>query len=121
MSSFFRKLAWSTKRRRKEAEFEEELRFHLEEEAEERAAAGLAGEEARQAARRELGNVTLVQENTRAMWTRTFWGQLLQDLRYAVRTMVHNRAFTLLVFFPYHPRMPRWAPRPTRCERPEIR
>ncbi|PYU94015.1 MAG: multidrug ABC transporter substrate-binding protein, partial [Acidobacteria bacterium] len=66
------------------------------EEAEERQAEGLAEQEARWAARRELENVTLVRENTRAVWTWTFFEQLVQDLRYALRTMIHNRAFTAL-------------------------
>jgi hypothetical protein len=73
MTSFFRKLSWLTGRRRKEVELGEELQFHLDEEAEERQAQGLAKEEARRAASRDLGNITLLKENTRAMWTWTFW------------------------------------------------
>ncbi len=30
------------------------------------------------------------------MWTWTFFEQLVQDLRYALRTMINNRAFTVL-------------------------
>ena len=52
MISFFRKLRWLTERRNKEAELREELRFHLEEEAEQHQADGLAEEKARWAARR---------------------------------------------------------------------
>jgi macrolide transport system ATP-binding/permease protein len=69
MTSFFRKFKWSMRRPDKEAELQEELQFHLEEEAAERQAQGLADAEARRAARRELGNVALVQEDTRATWT----------------------------------------------------
>ncbi|HEV2687927.1 MAG TPA: ABC transporter permease, partial [Bryobacteraceae bacterium] len=96
MNAFFRKLSWLTRRRRKEDELRAELQFHLEEEAEERRVRGLANEEALLAARRELGNITLVQESTRATWTWNFWEQLLQDLRYAARTMRNNKAFTAL-------------------------
>ena len=96
MTSFFRKLRWLAQRRRKEDELREELQFHLDEEAEQRQAEGLAKEEARWAARRDLGNVTLLQENTRAMWGWTILEQLGQDLRYALRTMIDNRAFTML-------------------------
>lgn len=96
MSSFLRKLNWLTRRRRKEAELEEELQFHLEEEAEERRARGLANEEARYAARRDLGNYTLTKENTRAAWGWTLLEQLLQDVRYALRTMAGNKAFSAL-------------------------
>src|SRR5206468_6205363 len=48
------------------------------------------------AACRDLGNVLLIQESTRAVWTWTFFEQLVQDLRYALRAMIHNRAFTAL-------------------------
>jgi predicted permease len=96
MKSFFRKLRWLIERRSKEAELREELQFHLDEEAEQREAEGLAHDEARWAARRELGNLTLVQEDTRATWGWTILEQLGQDLRYAFRTMAANRLFTLL-------------------------
>jgi macrolide transport system ATP-binding/permease protein len=96
MTSFFRKLSWLWRRRSKEDELREELQFHLEEEAEERQGQGLASEEARRAAIRDLGNVTLVQESTRAAWGWTLIEQLGQDLRYAFRTMAANRLFTLL-------------------------
>jgi macrolide transport system ATP-binding/permease protein len=95
MKSFFRKLTWLAQRRRKEAELNEELQFHLAEDAEERQAEGSA-EEARWAARRELGNVALLQENTRAAWGWTFFEQLAQDLRYAFRTMAANKTFSAL-------------------------
>jgi macrolide transport system ATP-binding/permease protein len=97
MISFFRRLSWWAKRRRKDDELRAELQFHLDEEAEERQAAGVPKDEARWAARRDLGNVTLLQERTRTLWTWTFLEQLAQDVRYALRTMRNNRAFTALV------------------------
>jgi len=96
MTSFFRKLMWLPRRRVKEAELQEELQFHLEEEAGELAARGLSDEGARRAARRELGNLALLQEETRAAWTWTWWEQLAQDLRYALRTMAANKTFSTL-------------------------
>src|SRR5580704_8710010 len=80
MSAFLRKLRWLTQRDRKEAELRQELQFHLEEEAEEGHARGLPDEEARWAARRELGNLALVQEDTRATWGWTLLEQLAQDV-----------------------------------------
>ena len=94
MIALFRKLLWLVQRRRREDEIPEELQFHLDEEAGERQAAGLSPEQAFWAARRELGNVTLVRESTRAMWTWAFVEQFGQDLRYAFRAMNHSRAFT---------------------------
>ncbi|MGO8818724.1 MAG: permease prefix domain 1-containing protein, partial [Terriglobia bacterium] len=61
MNAFRRKLAWLIKRDRKEEQLSQELQFHLEEEAEELQEAGLKEDEARRAARLELGNVGRVQ------------------------------------------------------------
>jgi predicted permease len=96
MTSFSRKLRWLTERRSREAELRDELQFHLDEEAEDRQAEGLVNEEARWAARRDLGNMALVQEDTRSMWTWIFLEQLAQDLRYAFRTMAANKTFSAL-------------------------
>jgi macrolide transport system ATP-binding/permease protein len=96
MMEFFRKLKWLVQRHRKEDELREELQFHLEEEAEQQRAQSLSTEEARFAARRELGNAALVREQTRSAWGWTFWEQFGQDLRYAFRTMNGNRLFTFL-------------------------
>jgi macrolide transport system ATP-binding/permease protein len=96
MISLFRKLTSWVHRRRKEDELREELQFHLAEEADERRAGGQPDDEARWAARRDLGNVTLLREDTRTLWTWTPLEQLAQDLRYALRMMLKNRAFTTL-------------------------
>jgi len=96
MNPFFQKLRCLLHRRRKEEDLRDELQFHLEEEAEERQAEGLPGEEARRAARRDLGNITLVQEETRAAWTWTYLEQLAQDCRYGFRTIAANKTFSLL-------------------------
>ena len=96
MRSFLRKLRWFPRRRDKEAELLDELKFHLEEEAAEREAQGFAGAEARRAARRELGNLALVQESTRAAWTWAFAEQLAQDIRYGLRAIAANKTFTAM-------------------------
>src|SRR5262245_26579970 len=86
------KLAWWLRRKQKERDLREELEFHLGQEAAEREAGGLSRDEARAAARRDLGNVILLTEDTRAVWTWTLLEQFAQDARYALRTMVRNRA-----------------------------
>ena len=96
MTSFFRKLKWLARRPSKEAELHDELQFHLEEEAGDRQAQGLTSEEAWRAARRELGNVALVQEDTRAAWTETWMEQLAQDIRYGLRTIAANKTFSAM-------------------------
>jgi predicted permease len=94
--SFFRKLEWWVRRRAKEDELRDELEFHLSEEADDRRAAGLTDNQANLAARRDFGNVTLVREDARAAWTWTLVEQMLQDVRYALRTMRRNPVFTSL-------------------------
>src|SRR6266516_1781755 len=94
MTSLFRKFMWWQHRRRKENELREELQFHLSKEADERQADGLTEDQAKWAASRDLGNVTLLQEDTRTLWTWTPLEQLAQDLRYALRMLLRNRAFT---------------------------
>jgi len=81
-------------RKQRERELEREIRSDLELEAAERQASGLSAEEARLAARRAFGNAGLVEEEVRKAWGWTFASQLTQDLRYALRTVRSNRAFS---------------------------
>ncbi len=96
MKSFFRKLGWLMRRPDKEAELQEEIQFHLDEETDERQTNGLADADARRAARREFGNVMLVREDTRATWTWPFAEQLAQDIRFGLRMMAANKTFTAM-------------------------
>ncbi len=96
MRSFFRKLGWLLGRRRREEDLDAELRFHLEETAEEHRMEGATRQDAEQAARLDLGRVAMVREDTRATWTWNWFEQLCQDLRYAARTLIHNPAFTIM-------------------------
>lgn len=76
--------------RRQEAELDEEIRFHLAEETDDRIAEGLPPEAARLAARRDFGNVTLIRELMRETWG---WGsaeRLWRDIRYGVRALARH-------------------------------
>jgi predicted permease len=96
MKSFFRKLRWLTRRPDKEAELREELQFHLEEEEQERHEDGLAKDEARRAAHRDLGNLALVEENTRSSWGWARAEQFARDAGYGVRQIRRNPAFSAI-------------------------
>jgi hypothetical protein len=96
MTPFLRKLSWWVRRKRKEAELEDELQFHLDEDTGERTAEGLSIDEARRAARRDLGSLSIVREDTRAAWTWALLEQLAQDLRYGVRMLAANKTFSAM-------------------------
>jgi predicted permease len=80
--------------RGRERDLERELRSHLELEALEQEADGLAPDRASYAARRAFGNTTLVQEEIREMSRWMLLDRLRQDLHYAFRTLGRNRGFT---------------------------
>ena len=95
MSGLLRRLWWWVRPGRKEAELGEELQFHLDQEARERLAAGMAADEAAFAARRDLGNEAKLREDVRAVWTWRPLDELTQDARYAVRTIATHRAVSI--------------------------
>ena len=57
---------------------------------------GLAEDEARWAARRELGNLALVEEDTRAAWGWTRLEQFARDAGYGLRQIRRNPAFSAI-------------------------
>jgi putative ABC transport system permease protein len=94
VSTFFRKLQWFTRRTSKDAELREELQFHLEQETEERQDDGLTEPDARLAAHRELGNLALIEEDTRAAWGWMRVEQFARDVTYGLRQIRRNPSFS---------------------------
>jgi hypothetical protein len=86
---------WIESARRSEA-LREEMELHLAEKTAELEADGMTAERARAEARRRFGNVGLKQEESREIWMTRFLSELYQDVRYGVRTMIANKAFSAL-------------------------
>src|SRR6266478_3157128 len=71
-----------------------EIQEHLEEKVEELVAGGMSRTEATSAARREFGNVTLVEEDSREVWRWPSIENFIADLRYGLRTLRKDLGFT---------------------------
>jgi putative ABC transport system permease protein len=90
---FVGRLRFAFRRERFERELEEEMRLHLELRMDEHLAAGLPPDQARRAAARQFGNITLFKEESRALWGFALAESVAQDLRYALRVLRRSPAF----------------------------
>jgi hypothetical protein len=81
-------------RRRLYKDLSEEIREHIDEKTDELVGGGMSRKEARAAARRAFGNVTLTEEDSRAVWRWPSVEELLADVRYGLRALRHNPMFT---------------------------
>lgn len=87
---------WPFRRLGRDAQLVEELRSHLEMDAADRVARGEAPRQAAANARRDFGNVGLVQELTRDMWAGIWLDRLWQDTRIGLRSLWRTPGFTVI-------------------------
>lgn len=84
-------------RRRAYDDLSDEIRGHLEEKVEELVVGGMLRSDAEATARREFGNVTLMEEDGREVWRWTLIENFFMDLRYGLRTLRNSPGFTVVV------------------------
>jgi predicted permease len=87
---------WHRRRDADDAALDEEIRAHLAMAIADRVARGESPDDARDAVRREFGNVTHVKEVTREMWGRLWFERLGMDLRYAFRSLRRTPGFAVV-------------------------
>jgi len=85
------------RRRRSLDDLDEDIRDHIARETDENVGRGMPPADARDAALRKFGNVTLAKEGVRAVWIPIWFDQVLQDARYGFRILRRNPGFSAVV------------------------
>ncbi len=79
-----------------DAQLNEELQFHLDQQIAENIAAGMSAEEARHAAMRAFGNPTALRDQARNTWSWTWLEQFFRDIRIGIRTLARSPGFAIV-------------------------
>ena len=90
-------MSWLGRRGTRDSELSEEIDAHLEEKVAELMEGGLSRREASERARREFGNVLLVEEQSREVWQWPTLESIAMDLRYAARQLRRHPGLTAVL------------------------
>src|SRR5579862_5524359 len=82
-------------RRYRYDELSASIREHLDEKSADLVDRGMCREEAERAARREFGNVTLIEERSREAWQWPTLESAVTDIRFALRQLIQSPGFTM--------------------------
>src|SRR5215469_1738716 len=88
---------WMVKRRQLESDMDAELRFHLQQSAEDLVRAGVPEAEAIRRARLALGGIESQKDAMRISVGIRWWDDLWMDLRFALRMLGKGPAFTVVI------------------------
>ena len=95
-SAWLRALRYLFHRNRLEREMDEELKFHLDCQIQERVRKGMTPEEARRTVLLDFGGIGQAREQCRDACGSRFLTEIRQDLRYAVHQLIKNPVFSSL-------------------------
>jgi hypothetical protein len=84
--------------RRRYDELSQSIREYLDEKIADLMDRGMTRDEAERAARREFGNVTLIEQRSREVWQWPTLESIWADLRYAIRQLSRSPALLQLPF-----------------------
>jgi len=84
------------RRRQLDVELEDEMRFHREMLERDHRVNGATPEAAQRLGRMQLGNMTYLREETRALWSVRWADDLTRDVRFALRTLRKNPIFVIV-------------------------
>src|SRR5277367_6028845 len=84
------------RRNEADAQLNDELQFHLDQQIAENIAAGMSAAEARHAAMRSFGNPTGLRDETRNTWNWNWPEQFFRDIRIGIRTLARTPGFAIV-------------------------
>src|SRR5258705_13850304 len=94
MRTFWLRLRSVAVRRSVKREIDDELRFHMEMRTAQNIGSGMTADEAARVARRRFCNRQTVREECREVRGASFGETMLQDVRFGLRMLLKNPAFT---------------------------